>query len=72
MPTCRSIAIPSKLIHETELRHPIILSQDGGVMDGMHRVCKALNGGLDSIRAVQFDVDPEPDFIGVEPDKLPY
>ena len=71
-PTCRSVALHAKLMHETDLSHPIILSQDGGVMDGMHRVCKALISGMESIPAVQFDRDPEPDYVGVAPDELPY
>ena len=71
-PTCRNIALHARLIDETDLKHPIILSQDGGVMDGMHRVCKALNEGRDTILAVQFEHDPEPDYIGVAPEDLPY
>lgn len=70
--TCRSVALHAKLIGETDLSFPIILSQDGGVMDGMHRVCKALNAGLESILAVQFETDPEPHYVGVAPDELPY
>tara|TARA_B100000609_G_C17141890_1_gene395980 strand:- start:112 stop:504 length:393 start_codon:yes stop_codon:yes gene_type:complete len=71
-PTCRSIAEHARLIAETDLKYPIILSQDGGVMDGMHRVCKAWLAGDETILAVQFEVDPEPDYIGVEPQALPY
>ena len=57
--TCRSVALHAKLIDNTDLSFPIILSQDGGVMDGMHRVCKALNAGLKTILAVQFEDDPD-------------
>lgn len=71
-PTCRQIALHAKLIHETDLSHPIILSQHGGVMDGMHRVCKALISSVETIRAVQFKENPEPDHIDVSPDDLPY
>ncbi len=71
-PTCRRIALHAKLMNETDLIHPIILSQDGRVMDGMHRVCKALIEGRETVRAVRFDVDPAPDHIGVSPDELPY
>lgn len=71
-PTCRRIALHAKLINETNLKLPIILSQDGLVMDGMHRVCKALIEGRETILAVRFDVDPEPDYIDVSPDDLPY
>jgi len=72
MPTCRRIALHAKLISETDLDHPIILSQNGRVMDGMHRVCKALIEGIETIQAVRFDLDPEPDYIDVSPDDLPY
>jgi len=71
-PTCRRIALHAKLIDETDLDHPIILSQDGRVMDGMHRVCKALIEGIETIQAVRFELDPEPDYIDVSPDDLPY
>jgi len=41
-------------------------------MDGMHRILKvALEGGTE-IEAKQFAVDPEPDFVGVSLDDLPY
>ncbi len=41
-------------------------------MDGMHRVAKAVLAGLKTIEAVRFEQDPEPDFIDVYPDDLPY
>jgi hypothetical protein len=71
-PTCRRVALHAKLMNETDLRHPIVLSRDGRVMDGMHRVCKALIEGRDTIRAVRFEADPDPDYVGVDPDELPY
>lgn|GEM_PF-83303 len=71
-PTCRRIADHAKLILETDLTHPIILSQCGRVMDGMHRVCRALLEGRRTIQAIRFKNDPEPDHVGVAPDKLPY
>jgi len=71
-PTCRNVALHAKLMNETDLRHPIILSQSGRVMDGMHRVCKALILGKESISAVRFDRDPDPDFVGVAAEDLPY
>ena len=71
-PTCRRVALHARLMNETDLSHPIVLSRDGRVMDGMHRVCKALIEGRETIRAVRFDVDPEPDYVDVDPDELPY
>jgi hypothetical protein len=40
--TCRNVAEHARLIEEADLGCPIILSSDGRVMDGMHRVLKAL------------------------------
>lgn len=71
-PTCRDIAEHARMIEEADLAWPIILSSDKRVMDGMHRVLKALNLGQSTIRAVIFEVDPEPDYVDVQPDDLPY
>lgn len=61
-----------ELVNKADLKYPIILSASGRVMDGMHRVCKALLQGWDTIKGVQFEEDPEPDFKDVYPDDLPY
>jgi hypothetical protein len=45
--TCREIAGHARLILDCDLAHPVILSSGGRVMDGMHRVCKALLEGPD-------------------------
>lgn len=71
-PTCREVAMHAKLIEETDLKYPIILSADGRVMDGMHRVCKAWMRGDSTIRAVQFGTDPSPDHVDVSVDDLSY
>lgn len=69
---CRNVAEHARLINEADLNYPVILSSDGRIMDGMHRVLKALNLGESHVRAVRFVADPEPDFVGVDPDDLPY
>jgi hypothetical protein len=61
-----------RLIDEADLSFPIILSADGAVMDGRHRVAKAARQGWLEIEAVQFDEDPSPDVVGRGPDDLPY
>jgi hypothetical protein len=61
-----------KLINEADLSFPIILSANGDVMDGRHRIVKAALDGNDGIEAVQFENDPAPDYIGRGPDDLPY
>ena len=72
IPSCRNIAEHARLIDEADLAFPIILSSDGRVMDGMHRVAKAAMKGHASISARQFARNPEPDYVGMNPDELPY
>jgi hypothetical protein len=71
-PTCRSLLHHMQLIDEVDLEHPIILDRDGRVMDGMHRVCRAVREGIDKIPAVRFVTNPKPDFVGCDPGNLPY
>ena len=68
----KDIALHAKLISETDLKYPIILCSDGRLMDGMHRVCKAWIEGNKFIKAVQFSETPEPDYINVNVEELPY
>lgn len=72
LPTCRDISVHIRLCNEARLDYPIILSRSGRVMDGMHRVVKALLEGRKYISSVRFKTDPEPDYINIEADKLPY
>jgi hypothetical protein len=62
-PTCREVAEHARLIQNADLSYPIILSSDGGLMDGGHRIAKAWLRGETEIAAVQFEEDPEPDYI---------
>lgn len=71
-PTWRALLEHVKLIENADLSFPIILSASGAVMDGMHRIAKAVLMGRHEIEAVQFDRDPEPDHVGLGPDELPY
>jgi hypothetical protein len=71
-PTWRSFVAHLQLVNAAELAYPIILAADGAVMDGMHRVAKALREGRLSIDAVQFLENPPPDYVGRRPDELPY
>ena len=71
-PTCRSLLEHMRLIEAVDTRFPIILDQDGRVMDGMHRVCRALRDGETGVSAVRFGTTPEPDYVGLGPDELPY
>lgn len=71
-PTWRAMLEHLRLIQECDLSHPIILSATGEVMDGRHRIVKAALENSPDILAVQFETDPEPDYIGRGPDDLPY
>ncbi len=71
-PTCRKVLEHMRLIGEVDLAYPIILGADGRVMDGMHRVAKALFRRAETIEAVRFEKDPEPDHVGCRPEDLPY
>lgn len=71
-PTCRSLLEHMRLIDEVDTSYPIILDQDGRVMDGMHRVCRALRDGNEQVPAVRFRKTPEPDYVRINPDELPY
>ena len=71
-PTVRSVIEHARLMQEADLAYPVILSSTGRVMDGMHRIAKAVMEGRETIDAVRFETDPEPDYVGVAPRDLPY
>jgi hypothetical protein len=70
--TWRTVVEHMRLIEEADLSFPIILSASGEIMDGRHRLAKAALQGREAIEAVQFTSDPEPDYVGISPDALPY
>jgi len=72
VPTPRSIAAHIALINEVDPRHPIILCAQGRLMDGMHRVVKAIAEGRTQVPSVQFSKTPAPDFVNVPLNDLPY
>ena len=61
-PTCRQVADHARRINAADLTHPVILSANGGLMDGGHRIAKAYLLGLPTVRARRFVTDPEPDW----------
>jgi hypothetical protein len=70
--TVRSVVDHAQLMDAADLSFPVILAADGRIMDGMHRIAKALMLGLRTVDSVQFVVTPDPDYRGVRPDDLPY
>lgn len=71
-PTVRSIVGHVRLIRDVDPSYPIILGSDGRVMDGMHRVARALLEGRRTISAVRFSTHPDPDYRNCQPGDLPY
>ena len=72
LPTVRRIVEHFRLVREVDLSYPIILGPDGRVMDGMHRVARALLEGHVTIKAVRLSTVPTPDFLSCRPEDLPY
>ena len=71
-PTVRKVVEHFRLVQEVDPSYPIILGPNGRVMDGMHRVARALLEGRPTIPAVRLPLVPEPDFRDCRPDELPY
>ncbi|MDT0262744.1 hypothetical protein [Jatrophihabitans lederbergiae] len=72
VPTVRKVVEHVRLISEVDTSYPIILGHDGRVMDGMHRIARALLEGRTEIDAVRFPSPPEPDYRSCSPHELPY
>ncbi len=47
-----------KKVLDSDLSYPIILDDEGYIMDGRHRILKALFEGVKTIKAVRFDETP--------------
>lgn len=71
-PTVRRVVDHFHLVQEVDPSYPIILGHDGRVMDEMHRVARALLENRTTIRAVQFEQPPQPDFRNCRAEDLPY
>jgi hypothetical protein len=50
-------------IENADLSYPIILNEDGGILDGRHRLMKAIILKKKTIKAVRFLETPYPDRI---------
>jgi hypothetical protein len=62
-PTTRNVAIHCRKINSADLTFPILLSAEGDLMDGMHRLAKAWMSEATAIRTVRFPKTPPPDLI---------
>lgn len=58
--TLREMVMHMKAVLAADLEAPIILDEDGELMDGRHRLMKAMLTGAETIKAVRFDENPYP------------
>ena len=61
-----------RLVRDVDPSYPVILGPDQRVMDGMHRIARAVLEGRTTIAAVRFPSLPVPDFRDCLPEDLPY
>jgi hypothetical protein len=71
-PTVRAVVEHARLMLDADLSFPVILGPDGRVMDGMHRIARAMLEGKTEVSAVRFLALPEPDYRDRQPADLPY
>ncbi len=72
VPSPRALTDHMAMVQQVDRAYPIILDAEGRLMDGMHRVVQALLAGDTMIKAIRLPRTPEPDFVGVAPEDLPY
>jgi hypothetical protein len=58
----KQFAMHWKRCLDTDPENPVIMDDDGFIMDGWHRVARALAEGRETIKAVRFDKTPNCDY----------
>lgn len=71
-PTVRAIVEHARLMLDADVSFPVLLGPDGRVMDGMHRIARAMLDGRTEVSAVRFPALPDPDYRNCQPADLPY
>jgi len=61
--TLREMVMHMRAVQAADLSTPIILDEDGELMDGRHRLMKAMLLGVPTVKAVRFDENPDPDVV---------
>jgi hypothetical protein len=56
----RNMVMHMKAVNEADLSYPIILDEDGELMDGRHRLMKAMLNDIKTIKVVRFQENPSP------------
>ncbi len=69
--TPRQILTHADLIAQADLRYPILICSRGKLIDGMHRVLRALRDGQTTLPARKIQL-PAPEHIDVPLKDLPY
>ena len=62
-PLWRDVGDQAKQILAADLTYPIVISAEGNIMDGMHRLLKCYVFGLPTVSAVRFETTPPPDMV---------
>ena len=62
-PTIREVAEHCRRINEADPEIPVIVNDNGRLMDGGHRLARALLEGRKTVKAVRFEEMPEPDEV---------
>jgi len=68
--TVREVVEHARRIEASDIADPIILSADGFVFDGFHRLAYALLHNIEEVPVRQFPQDPEPDRVNPMPSWL--
>jgi hypothetical protein len=58
--TLRDMVMHMRAVEDADLSMPIILDEDGELMDGRHRLMKAMLQGVTTIKVVRFEQNPSP------------
>jgi len=56
----REFVMHMRAVKKADLSYPIILDEDGVLMDGRHRLMKAMLLGKKTIKVVRFEENPSP------------
>ena len=57
-PTCRAVIEHCQRIMAADSSYPIIIAPNGDVLDGVHRIARAMLEGRTTVRAVRLDAMP--------------
>jgi hypothetical protein len=57
------LAKQMRRVLDVDVSHPVILDHEGFIMDGWHRVARALIDGKSTIKAVRFSETPPYDYL---------